>query len=272
MKLQNVTALALTMLVSASLVAADSGLGASNTYGVMKVVSASTRTLVSVPWCKSSSVGGRSISAADLVKTANLTEGDMLHIYRNDGFDTWVLVRDSEEVLRWESVKQVSQNGVANDTEPADEAAVAQGGSFMLSRQNPLDGGGQPLPFYLMGQVGVSATAISTVVCGTAETPCCNLIAAPCAEAVNVITKVTGMQDGDEIVAPSGTLQITYTYIESQSGWCVLSYSRKGYVWQKVDAINVPMGQGFWYVSRSVVSPAPKFTWDNVPVAEAESK
>lgn len=246
---------------------------AGNMVGLMRVDSKAVRTVVAVPWIKCNGGDAQAIDVDSIVKTANLTAGDTINILDSGvgagTFHSWILV-DDEGVKKWESVLEVVKNGEVGESGDPTGAAVAQGGSFVLARQNPVDGSGNAIPFYLAGQVGTASSISQTIVLGTAEAPCYNLVAAPCSDAVNVISFLANANDGDVIRVMDSGIQFDYTYSAAESGWGYKKINPlqpwKGAVWTKVETIEVGRGNGFWYCSHGGAV-APVFTWNSgIPV------
>jgi len=234
------------------------GVQCSNIFGLLPVTSPTKRTLVAVPWCACSATDNQAIAISNIVKTANLTEGDKVHVL-NSGttFDTWELKKGSDNILYWDSVKQVNQNGTASETDTADAVTATRGTAIILIRQNTTKG-----PFYLYGQAPTGGDTSAVTVAGTSETPAYNLLAAPTVTAakLNPASQWTDIGDNDTIVIPgTNGLQVALSY-KSGPGWGqpVPPQLQKKYGEFKVYETAIPAGTGFWYVSRGG---KPTVTW-----------
>ena len=150
----------------------------SNLIGCLPVSSASKRTIVAVPWCAMSAVDNEAIQVSNLVKTANLTAGDMLH-YVNNSSGSYLSWRLSDTAVKfWESVNLATDDAEVTVSPAAHNQTVERGSSIILIRQNPTNELGQAKTFYLYGQVGTSAATVSTTIAqGVAETPAYSLFA-----------------------------------------------------------------------------------------------
>ena len=71
-------------ILAASVCAADE-ITTSNVLGILPVTSSAKRTIVSVPWGAMSATDDAAIQVSNLVKTANLSENDLLHFVNANG-------------------------------------------------------------------------------------------------------------------------------------------------------------------------------------------
>ena len=233
-----------------------------NVLGVLRVVSAATNTIVSVPWTACSARGDESVCVADLVRTQGLVEGDQLHLPDNTGlYASWRLVDGC-----WKAQASISRAGLVDGVD-AGTATMPRGASFLLVRHRPRDERGQSIPFYLVGQVSESVVR-PVIRAGSPAVPIHHLVSNPLGRAIDVnALDWTGSMVEDTIVIPSGSASgvdtiLTFTqgkwgYWDSQRVW---DPRRNKYKIQQtyVTKVEIPAGTGFWYVSRGG-SPAP--TW-----------
>ena len=222
----------------------------SKTYGVMKpAVSSGTNelTIVSVPW-KGVGQSGDEVPVSQVIKTSELNEGDELYVYGSDGkYKVWTLQSDKT----WEGleVEQVSATSVTNTKETeAKDVMVSRGSGFWVKRKNTNS------KIVMLGEVVDSAgSETKTIVAGTKDTPKFQLCASPKAEAfdLNVEGKITGtIEPTTDFANPGDVIQIPMSkgipkvYYYHNGAW--KRYTSTG--WS--DSATVPMGTGFWYISR----------------------
>ena len=268
-----------TILAAVALLASTCAFGGAmsvNAFGVLKVLSTTTNTIVTIPWTDYSQVqkNAEPIFSPKLVKPTNLTEGDTILWHRGDGtFDSWVLNGRQE----WEKAVTVASVpfGPGSSTDlTVDGVRISRGYGFWLQRQRPfevdadgkpvLDKNGQkvPVPFWLFGQ---AVTNISSAVIGggTVENPCCTMLANPWGGKVKVneltwknVHEGTGKSDCDTLIIPNGYNGSDYIYRKNKQ-WTfskIETYTdAKGRARSKttyITDIEIPEGQGFWYVRR----------------------
>ena len=240
MKKMRLLAAAFLSMTMAKAGVAEEVVHSGNVIGVMAVEADKKATIVAVPF---KDFDGGDMRLANLVKTANLSEGDQLYRYDSakEGFDGWILAADSEGILRWEKCeKNVRLTGTGetafdNGTE-AGETTAAQGSGVWLVRANAP---AQHFVFYLQGSASVAGTM--TVAAGTTV-----LLGNPtCGDAAPTIT---GMTNGDTIsfATDSGRLNV-YTYNSTKGQWGYWDSNNKP-AW--VSSPEIPAGTGFWYVAK----------------------
>lgn len=255
-------------ILAASVCAADE-ITSSNVLGILPVTSSAKRTIVSVPWCAMSATDNAAIQVSNVVKTANLTAGDMLHYVNNDGsYLSWRLANGTGDVKFWESVI-IATDGAVSVSPSAHNQTVARGNCIVLIRQSPTNENGSAKTFYLYGQVGTSATVETIVVKGSSESPAYTLIAAPTAAAwsVNDITW-SGVDANDMIcIMLENGFQKFLTFKDAKWGslepvFDEVNKIKTGETWTEYKT-SIPAGHGVWYVSYGG---EPTITWSNVPV------
>ena len=243
----------------------------SNVFGLLTVLSKATDTIVAVPWCECSTTDNEAIAISNIVKTANLTVGDIVSALdvSTNILNTWTLTAGAGGVKYWASTKTVVESGDPGEGISADQARAARGTAILLHRQNPTEGG-DAVPFYLYGQVGTLTTVSSTIynTGASSSTPVYSLIAPPTDADANLLATgvLTGPVDGDSVITRSlAGINRTYTYNSSGAsgaGW----YASASPVAPpaKYDSIVISAGTGAWYVSRNS-SAKPTITWQGVP-------
>lgn len=258
-------------ILAASVCVADE-ITSSNVLGLLPITSSAKRTIVAVPWCAMSATDNAEIQVSNVVKTANLTIGDMLHYVNSSGsYLSWRLASGAGDVMYWESVNIASENGEITVSPSAHNQPVSRGNCIVLIRQNP-GTKDAPATFYLYGQVGTSSASVETsVVAGTTGSPAYTLIGAPTAAtwSINGITwSGVGENDMISITFSNGYQKVlTPKLVNEVWKWgsmvSVYDGNRKtGEEWAVYDA-SIPAGQGVWYISQGG---NPKITWSNVPV------
>lgn len=139
-----------------------------NTFGILKIESATTNTMIAIPWTWYSKEEHKAedIPVRKLVKTTNLTEGDVLYCSVTNGngrtYAAWAVVEGE-----WQSCSTVyvdkqglgSVQVVADDDNDevksgdyASSTRIPRGNALWLIRQNPVDASGKALPFWVYGQ------------------------------------------------------------------------------------------------------------------------
>ena len=239
-------------ILAASVCAADE-ITSSNVLGILPITSSAKRTIVAVPWCAMSATDNAAIQVSNVVKTANLTVGDMLHYVNSSGsYLSWRLANGTDGVKFWESVTIANEGGEVTVSQSAHDQTVARGNCIVLIRQNP----GNPGTFYLYGQVGTNATVQTAVVAGTTEAPAYTLVASPkpAAWGVNDATIDWGVVGENDCLYVSGNNGWNTKLVWSNSKWCYREYTIGGdgaITGSELTAYDLPIpaGQGVWYVS-----------------------
>lgn len=230
-----------------------------NIIGVLKVESSVTTTAVAVPWASYDGTGP--ISVADIVRTANLTEGDSLKAYDPDSktYKEWTLGADKT----WQPSSTYSTSGTTSGSESAGNAdayKVARGSAVWLTRDDPSQ------PIYLVGGAA-SGTVETELEAAPSETKSSwNLVGNPKVESVDV-KNLLGAKTGDQVIVPTAGAPKNYVFVEGK-GW---GYYTTEPVYKsgkqvgvrsvfKTDDTYVPAGTGFWYLNSSTSEDA-KINW-----------
>ena len=209
-----------------------------NTVGVMYVGASAKKTMVAVPW---EQVGGGAISAADLIDTRDLADGDLLHVYdkANGQYRTWTLKdgawTEGKTFRITEGKVSESSSGTATDM------TVSRGDGVWLERDNT------EKPIHLIGQYNAEKATLPSAagwnICGNAGI-----------EAAAVAG--LGAGDGDIIIVPTEAEPIRYTkkdgawgrYKEEVAEKTVGSRTVKVKTSKWEVGGTVGVGQGFWLV------------------------
>lgn len=237
-------------ILAASVCAADE-ITSSNVLGILPVTSSAKRTIVSVPWCAMSATDDAAIQVSNVVKTANLSENDLLHYVNADGtYNTWKLTVGDGGVKYWASVNEATEQ-LLGETPASDVTTVARGNCIVLIRNGALSD-----PFYLYGQVGTNDTVQTAVAHGSSSTPAYTLVASPkpAAWGVNDATIDWGVVGENDCLYVPGNNGWNTKLVWSESKWCYREYTigDDGAITEsKLTAYNspIPAGHGAWYVS-----------------------
>lgn len=253
-----------------------------NTFGILKINSATTNTMIAVPWTwysKKEEDAGM-VRAYKLVKTTNLTAGDMLYAYVSDGhYAAWcATATKTPGILSWEPVITVLKSGSAEGTVQVIQENVNSNpitlplaAGVWLSRQNPLDKDGNILPFWIYAQsvdqpVTTTIAPITDKKSGKTESVRSTMLGNPYAQAtaINQLNFTTGAPaDTDTIIVPNGTAASTYLqYRAPRTAALKAESTAKRWIWSEMvrsdgrlrevehDDVTVPAGLAFWYVRR----------------------
>ncbi len=134
----------------------------SNTFGVLKITSTNTETVVSVPW-EAVGASDNPIKVKDFVMTTNMSAGDLLYLYDSatGKYKGWILTV-SEDVKSWAGLESITEMG-GKTVEPGDNDALDRGQALIISR------GGTPADsIYLYGQYNSNGVNSYTMTKGKA--------------------------------------------------------------------------------------------------------
>ena len=232
----------------------DEGTQTVNTFGILKVTPEAshhlTKTIVAVPWGKLEPYGDDEIAVSNLVKTANLTTGDKLHVYDTTAklFRSWSLDANGA----WKSLKtyKIGTNGTEVDVAGAAEVyTVKRGSGVWLERQDT------EKPYFLYGQV--ETTDVSTpITAGTYNKPSHQLVAPTGIVDFDLNDITTGVDANDRIVVPTDGEPKVYNFVDGAWGYTITNgYKKLGSVLlpklkRVTDDTTIKAGTGFWYISE----------------------
>lgn len=209
-----------------------------NTFGIVKVDSDRTATVVAVPWvaCGTTTTPNAPIKVVDLVTTTNLTVGDVLYYWDDGNIKSFTYNGTSWVAANSANTTEEYNVGSLGDT----DATVGRNVSLMLVRQSTSN------PFYVYGQVSTDETPTKTIATGM------NLVSSPLAKDLVLNGVSAGWSfsgapaNGDQVMIPlaGGTFK-TYTYNASSSQWIHRYWD--GSAMQNDTNLTVPAGEGFWY-------------------------
>ena len=195
-----------------------------NVIGTLPVAVSAGQQLMAAPFADSDGT----IAVNDMVKTADLTDGDALYVATSDGYDKWTF--DAEN-RKWKPAKKVTigAGGVAAEGESfsATDVKVKRGDAFWLQTAK----GGNVT---LLGSKSEFPPAVAVA-------NKWNLVSNPTIEP----KKLAGGVNGDKVAVPSvetdGYLTV-YTF-RSGSGWWYADSDGR----HTGQTVTVPAGKGVWY-------------------------
>ena len=205
-----------------------------NTVGLMYVATDAEKAIVAVPWER---IGGGAISAADLIDTRDLADGDLLHVYdKAQGlYRTWRLAGGAWSPLGTYAIEagKVSESSAGDPG----EATISRGNGVWLER------GSTAKPFHLIGQYNAAKVALP----GEAGWNLCGNAGIGAAAVADL-----GAADGDIIIVPTAAEPIRYTKRDGSWGRYVETAKDVGGRTVKTsawtDGGTIGAGQGFWLV------------------------
>ena len=224
--------------------------------GWLRVDSDKAVTVIGIPWlCVAEDAN---VEVAKLVKTDNLTAGDMLYIYNNGN---WTGFRLNDGCTAWEGYATTKKVNGVDTTIPAasDALRLARGQALYLERQNPAENN-VAKPFYLYGRYGdlTAEESTSQIAAGGAK-PTVTLLASPKLDAdldVNRSGLFTGTIDAsDSIIIPTqGAFTVSYTRNAANTAWQRVTKTTMTRFGKQIEVesyteegCTIPRGTGFWY-------------------------
>ena len=204
-----------------------------STVEVRAVNSGLTNTIVAIPGLD---LAGGPLAISNLVKTTNLSAGDMLYAFSGGKYETWEL-KDSASGKYWDKAAyKYTISAAGTETKAGTASAdytMSVGSGIWLSRK----ASGSAGTFYVYAQ-NPGSIDDSTVAAGATE-----LLGNP--TTVGKSPTIPNAQSGDQIIVPTATFLQYYTY--------------NGTVWRYLDSDDtikqglptIGAGQGFWYKAAS---------------------
>ena len=228
----------------------------------VSLASGQTEAIISIPWVESGAAT-EGIAVSNIVKTANLTDGDMLYWYNTStsSWDMWYLTTGTGDVKYWQSVSTSDTSGdELGGFHKVDASATPlnRGEAILLKRS-----GTTATTIYVIGQYSASATESLTIAKGSKASPKVTMIAPPKAAATDLNDATwTNVGSGDLIYirAGDGGLVKTFFYQNGEWGYETVDFSKDTPVVFNQTAI-VPIGCGAFYVSQTDDGSAPTMQW-----------
>ncbi|MGN0888960.1 MAG: glycine-rich domain-containing protein [Kiritimatiellia bacterium] len=236
-----------------------------NMFGILKIESATTNTLIAVPWTwySKEEQKAENIPVRKLVKTTNLSEGDLLYAWVSDGtYAAWML-SDGDwtpcNTVKIDSLGMaVSVTADAEDAPIAEQTRIPRGSGLWLVRRRPLDEQGRVIPFWIYGQ-SVTTDVVTTIpglsASGDATIGTSVSLGSPYAASIRINDLVFegGVGANDTILVPDGDTGTSKYLVYTEKGW---RWSTTKVVGGRVHTafdydVTVPAGLAFWYVRRS---------------------
>lgn len=212
------------------------------TFSLYPVASSNKNTIVAISL---RGMDGQPVAVSNLVKTANLTEGDKLYTFENGKYEGWTLTGGA-----WVGAeKKYTMNGagqlVVDEGTSASTVQMSVGSGIWLVRKVVPE---QAFTFYLYGKPDDKPQ--TAIVGGSEETPTINLVGNPTPDEVTLTAQMfTGATGGDRIEVPDGNGAFgrsVYTYNGTESKWKTTDPTTH----KRVEGYpKIPANQGFWYVS-----------------------
>lgn len=251
----------------------DEGANSLNVFGILKIESTTTNTMVAIPWTWYSELeqNAENIPVKKLVKATNLTPGDMVYISINGGttYMAWILVGENWIPASTVTVDELGVGRIAvvadNDDDDGDDYThskrIARGYGMWVHRQNPVDANGKAIPFWIYGQS--THTPITTVI--TAPTSSGEVVSTmlgnPYAQSMKVkdIKFVGSINSKDAIwfYSPNGEItrlsSVVHPVTKKRYWRCAKSvYNAESGKVDTVytDDVEIPAGTAFWYDRR----------------------
>ena len=203
--------------------------------GALKVESGVKQTPVAVPWTK---IGGGDLALDEVIVTSELTEGDRVHVYepKSGTYRTWRL---SGGV--WREANTLAK-GLFATAPKASAVTIPRGGTLWVERENTAK------PIILTGKYEADNGGATAVGAGW------NLIGNPKPEPLD-FTGVAPKSANDTIIVTTGGAPKIYTHDGNGWGYAATKEVKLGSMtmklpYRKTGDNQVPLGQGFWYVSE----------------------
>lgn len=253
-------ALALMSVLVAQAEESEGSVLSTNTFGVLKVSSSCTNTIIAVPWADYSKDidNPPEITATNLVKTSNLKQGDTILAYENGRYNAWELDKNGDEGGKWVAAKMWTTLGPDEaGSLTTDEALVKRGRAFWLVRDGVDTRDDKAI--YLYGQAATNDVEVE-IAPGSVTAPTSMLIANPFAFDLNLnggLVATSGKIEigeggaytkGDSISFTDDSGKLVVAYYDNE-GWYVRNVSSVGrnMTVTKDRNVDLPAGTGFWY-------------------------
>ena len=235
----------LSIAVCASAVAAFATDVTCGSVGVTAITSSFTNTIVAVSYKDLAS--DADITISNIVKTANLTAGDLLHVFKDSGtYETYTLTDNGSGVLYWAKTQNyvIGASGGLTVGTSADASITTLESGLGLWLVRTSGWTGSSFTFYIYGK----PSDTTSVTVGAGKTA---LIGNP--TQTGKAPTVTSAVKGDRILVPD----------EDRKGDSIetTTYTYTGTVWNTIKIVDgerkrieglpsIPAGMGFWYISK----------------------
>lgn len=253
-----------SILVAGFAIADSTEVVSESVVGVLPVALSAGQTdiVLNIPWVESGSTSG-GVAVQNLVKTANLTAGDILLWYDGSSYQGWTTV-ERNSVLCWEPTQIASADGVSAAI-AATKTDLTRGEALVLHRQ-----GTGATKVYIVGQDAGSTSGTSEIAGGTPDAPVYSLIAPPAVAAVNLKNYLKStddyeLVDGDSVTfVKDGAMYTYYFSVENDNKWGydTMENGMPKFTAATDDQMTLPAGTGFYYKR---VAPSATIDWDPQP-------
>lgn len=198
--------------------------------------------VLNIPWIESGTSSG-GVAVTNLVKTANLAEGDLLLWYNNRSYEGWSAKSGDGGVLYWEPTTIANKTDAIAAT-AATTASLSRGQALVLHRA-----GTAATNVYVVGQYAGNSSASSTIASGTPAAPVYSLVAPPnVSAAVNLKDKLTDAVNGDSVTFMKNGSMVSYYYNDGKWGYDSMSeQGRPAFNAATDEDMILPVGTGFYY-------------------------
>ena len=212
--------------------------------GVLPVAVAADQNdiILNIPWIEASqSSTGDGVAVVNLVKTANLSDGDMLFWYDGSAYQAWTIDKNA-----WVPTLVSKSAGIPAAVE-ATEETLQRGQAIILHRLDAEEAA----TIYIVGQY-VAGSGSSTIAAGAPKAPVYTLIAPPSVDSPTVLSaKLTSAVDGDEVTFMKGGQIKSYSYKGTSWGTTSLDQTktppRPVFTPASADDMTLPAGAGLYY-------------------------
>ena len=218
-----------------------------NVIGVLAITDAPKTTIIGVPF-KSLSDDG-SIAVADLVHTANLSDGAQLSAFDSSGnLHSWTL-EDGE----WTADAVIGQQEQTGD---ADTIKLDRGKGVWLTRADEdLD-----KPIYLIGEASNESVETTLEAPDNENETAWTLVASPSVEPADV-ADIVGENTNDRIILPVDGFPRNYSCKNGEWGYDGIGSEVTTNKWGdvivtpiRINDTKIPAGRGFWYLNKNAGS------------------
>ena len=218
-----------------------------NVIGVLAITNAPKTTVIGVPF-KSLSDDG-SIAVADLVHTANLSNGAKLSAFDSSGnLHSWTL-----EGGEWTADEVIGQQEQTGD---ADTIKLDRGKGVWLTRADE----DLNKPIYLIGEASDESVETALETPDNENETAWTLVASPSVEPVDV-ADIVGNNTGDRIILPTDGIPRNFSYKDGEWGYDGNEEPEEiapgiiGVRPKRITGDNkIPAGRGFWYLNKDTGS------------------
>lgn len=251
---------AVSLLVAGAAFADSTEVPTEYVLGVFPLSVSAGENIINVPWVESGTTGA-GVAVTNLVKTANLTEGDSL-IWYNPGvgqqqFYGWHVVSNEVSGIQyWEPTPSIDSYGEKTFME-SDSATLSKGDAIILKVANAGT-------VYIVGQYAEGNGSGITVAAGTVANPVYTLFAPPVVSgdyAVSRMSFSSTPNTKDEIWLANGAV-LKYRQVSQENEnyqWKKYTTTDNGLTYTIDNNPTIPAGTGAWYVSRGG---SPKITFN----------